>query len=588
MSDTSFTIYNASAGSGKTYALAKEYLKIILASPQNFKKILAITFTNKAVNEMKHRILNSLQEFSETQSVDTAAPLFHDLIAETALSFEELKATSGLRLKQILHNYAFFDISTIDKFTHRLIRTFAKDLKIPQNFEVVLDTDLLLQEAVERIIGKAGEDIEFTKVLLDFALEKIDDDRSWDIGFDLLKIGKLVFDENNIPHLAGLKEKELGDFLALQRLLKNKIFDIEKSVSEKASQSLDAIQKEGLDYKDFPRETLPKHFQRIRDGLYNPSQLYNNKLEENLIEGNILKAKSTPPSAALSALLLQHYQHIKALIYKRGLFANITRNIIPFALLNAIQKELKTIQVEKDQLSISEFNTLIAQEIKNQPAPFIYERLGEKYRHYFIDEFQDTSQMQWENLIPLIGSALEGEDAYGDMGSLFLVGDPKQAIYRWRGGKAEQFLELATHEKHPFTIPSKLVTLPKNYRSHAEIINFNNAFFQSISPLLKNPTYQEFFRMGNRQETNQKEGGYVRLSLLEIENEEEYGLETVRIVKDCLAKGYRYSDMCIIVRKKKQGSFLADLLMQHRIPVVSSDSLLLSGNPKSIFLVQLI
>ena len=496
MSDTSFIIYNASAGSGKTYALAKEYLKIILASPQNFKKILAITFTNKAVNEMKHRILNSLQEFSETQSVDTAAPLFHDLMVETALGFEALKATSGLRLKQILHNYAFFDISTIDKFTHRLIRTFAKDLKIPQNFEVVLDTDLLLQEAVERIIGKAGEDIEFTKVLLDFALEKIDDDRSWDIGFDLLKIGKLVFNENNIPHLAGLKEKELGDFLALQRLLKNKVSDIEKSVSEKASQCLDAIQKEGLDYKDFPYETLPKHFQRIRDGLYNPSQLYNNKLEENLIEGNILKAKSKPPSGALCALLLQHYQHIKALIYKRGLFANILRNIIPFALLNAIQKELKTIQVENDQLSISEFNTLIAQEIKNQPAPFIYERLGEKYRHYFIDEFQDTSQMQWENLIPLIGSALEGEDAYGDMGSLFLVGDPKQAIYRWRGGKAEQFLELATHEKHPFTIPSKLVTLPKNYRSHAEIIKFNNAFFQSISPLLRNPTYQEFFRTG--------------------------------------------------------------------------------------------
>ncbi|HAI42688.1 MAG TPA: ATP-dependent helicase, partial [Maribacter sp.] len=143
--------------------------------------------------------------------------------------------------------------------------------------------------------------------------------------------------------------------------------------------------------------------------------------------------------------------------------------------------------------SISEFNTLIAKEVKDQPAPFIYERLGEKYRHYFIDEFQDTSQMQWENLIPLIGNAMEGQDELGNTGSLFLVGDPKQAIYRWRGGKAEQFLELATHKTHPFTVPSDLVTLPKNYRSYAEVINFNNNFFQSVSPFLENEVYQEFF-----------------------------------------------------------------------------------------------
>ena len=120
----SFTIYNASAGSGKTYALAKVYLKIVLASPQNFKKILAITFTNKAVNEMKHRILSSLHAFSLTKNADKAGPLFQDILKETSYSAQELTSLSKLRLKQILHNYAFFDISTIDKFTHRLIRTW--------------------------------------------------------------------------------------------------------------------------------------------------------------------------------------------------------------------------------------------------------------------------------------------------------------------------------------------------------------------------------------------------------------------------------------------------------------------------------
>ncbi|WP_299325909.1 exodeoxyribonuclease V subunit beta [uncultured Maribacter sp.] len=588
MSSNSFTIYNASAGSGKTYALAKVYLKIILASPQNFRKILAITFTNKAVNEMKHRILNSLFEFSKITSTEDANPLFNDILKETNYTFEELPALSKLRLKQILHNYAFFDISTIDKFTHRLIRTFAKDLKIPQNFEVVLDVDLLLQEAVERVISKAGEDPEFTKVLLDFAIEKIEDDRSWDIGFDLLKIGKLIFDENNAEHLKHLQEIELGDFLKLQAHLKKETKTLEKKIVELATAALDVITSSGLDLKDFPRETLPNHFKKIVAGNFTPTQLYNNKLEDNLIEGKIVKATIKNAPAELASQLLHHYQAIKQLIYKRGLYANINRNIIPFALLNAIQKELKIIQEEKDQLSISEFNTLIAKEVKDQPAPFIYERLGEKYRHYFIDEFQDTSQMQWENLIPLIGSAMEGEDELGSTGSLFLVGDPKQAIYRWRGGKAEQFLELATHQAHPFTIQSDLVTLPKNYRSYAEIINFNNNFFQSISPFLENDIYQEFFKIGNTQETNQKEGGYVNISLLEEDTDEEYAANTLATIQQCLSQGYTFSDICIIIRKKKHGLLLADFLMQHKIPVVSSDSLLLSESAKAIFLVQLI
>lgn len=588
MSSNSFTIYNASAGSGKTYALAKVYLKIILASPQNFRKILAITFTNKAVNEMKHRILNSLFEFSKTNSIENASPLFKDILNETNYTFEELPVLGKLRLKQILHNYAFFDISTIDKFTHRLIRTFAKDLKIPQNFEVVLDVDLLLQEAVERVISKAGEDPVFTKVLLDFALEKIEDDRSWDIAFDLLKIGKLIFDENNADHLKHLKQVELEDFLKLQTHLKKETKHLEKKIVEIASKALEIIVASGLDFKDFPRETLPNHFKKIQAGNFNPTQLYNNKLEDNLIDGKIVKATIKDAPQDLAPQLLAQYQAIKEVIYKRGLYANINRNIIPFALLNAIQKELKIIQEEKDQLSISEFNTLIAKEIKDQPAPFIYERLGEKYRHYFIDEFQDTSQMQWENLIPLIGNAMEGEDELGTTGSLFLVGDPKQAIYRWRGGKAEQFLELATHQSHPFTVKSELVTLPKNYRSYAEVINFNNNFFQSISPFLENEIYQEFFKIGNTQETNQKEGGYVNISLLEEDSNEEYATNTLDTINKCLEQGYTYSDICIIIRKKKHGLLLADFLMQHRIPVVSSDSLLLSESAKTIFLVQLI
>ena len=175
MQDTPFKIYNASAGSGKTYTLAKEYLKIILSNPKGYKQILAITFTNKAVNEMKHRILDNLHKFSLKSNTEETSSMFDQLAKELQITPLELQQKAKTALKEILHNYAFFDVSTIDKFTHRLIRTFAKDLKLPQNFEVVLDIDLLLDEAVSRLISKAGKEPKLTKVLIDFAFEKIDE-----------------------------------------------------------------------------------------------------------------------------------------------------------------------------------------------------------------------------------------------------------------------------------------------------------------------------------------------------------------------------------------------------------------------------
>jgi len=231
LQDASFKIYNASAGSGKTHTLTKAYLKIALSSTGRFKKILAITFTNKAVNEMKHRILDSLYQFGTIDDPKNAPPLFRDLMNELQIDAQALRQRSKTTLKEILHNYAFFDISTIDRFTHRIIRTFAKDLKLSQNFEVVLDTDLLLDEAVARLVYKAGTDKKLTKVLLDFALEKIDDNKSWDIGLDLFNIGKLLFNETHTPHLDKLKDKGIDDFLGLKGTLRKRSKALKKGWS---------------------------------------------------------------------------------------------------------------------------------------------------------------------------------------------------------------------------------------------------------------------------------------------------------------------------------------------------------------------
>lgn len=594
MQDAPFKIYNASAGSGKTHTLTKEYLKIILQQKGGYKKILAITFTNKAVNEMKTRILNSLFEFGKVVDMAHAPALFRDICAELSLGVDDLRERSKDTLKEILHNYAFFDISTIDKFTHRIIRTFAKDLKIPLNFEVVLDTDLLLDEAVARLVQKAGSDEKLTRILLDFALEKIDGDKSWDVTYDLMNIGGLIFNENHIEHLEKLKNKGIDDFLQLKKTLRKEQKAIEGGLVAAAENALDLIDDHGLEYTDFTRASFPNFMLKIAKGdlaidfkagwkqNFDSLPLYN-------------KSASDRVKAVLDELhprFVELFSRIKKDFYRLMFLKNADGNIVPLTVLNAIRQEVKALQEERDQLIISEFNTLISKEIKGQPAPFIYERLGEKYRHYFIDEFQDTSVLQWKNLVPLIGNALESEDLKGNRGSLFLVGDAKQAIYRWRGGRAEQFLNLVAGADHPFVVAPETYSLPVNYRSHEAIINFNNDFFTLTSPFLNNGLFSQMFVKGNRQGTNAKKGGIVQLRFLEkdgtTDKNEVYGEEVLKLIGAIRQKKYAYGEICILVRNNKDGVFLADFLTRNDIPTISSESLLLNSSEKVRFLVNLL
>ena len=595
MQEAPYKIYSASAGSGKTYTLAKAYLKIVLSSPSHsFRKILAITFTNKAVNEMKQRILDSLFLFSQTRDLEDAPPMFKDLLQELQIDQNTLRDRAERTLKEILHNYAFFDVSTIDKFTHRLIRTFAKDLKLPQNFEVVLDTDLLLSEAVAKLLGKAGTDKGLTDVLIDFALEKADEDKSWDLSLDLNKIGKLLFIETHTEHLKKLVDKNIDAFLELKKKLGQRIPVQETKLVDNASQALRTMHSNGLEVGDFKSGYFPKFMAKISEADFRID--FNAGWKQNF-ETETLYNKSSPDGtkAVLDALHPQFamlFNEIREDFYILLFLKNAYRNIVPLTVLNAIQREVRTLELERDLLPISSFNTLISNEIKDQPAPFIYERLGEKYRHYFIDEFQDTSEMQWNNLIPLVSNALESEDEFGKRGSLLLVGDAKQAIYRWRGGKAEQFLDLIDHYKNPFVLSPKIENLPFNYRSYEEIIKFNNDFFSRTSPFLTNKTYEKLFVDGNKQGYNKHKGGLVQLDFIapgpKTEEDELYGTMVLETIRTVLDKNHSLKDICILTRKKKQGVFLAEFLMRSGVPIISSESLLLNSSPKVRFLVQLL
>jgi len=581
----SFTIYNASAGSGKTFTLVKEYLKILFQSNNQyqFKNILALTFTNKAVAEMKERIIETLKQFSDKEILETPNNMFTTICDELEMESELLHSKSQKLLSSIIYNYAAFDISTIDGFTHKLIRTFAYDLKLPLNFEVELDQDMLLNEAVDSLISKAGTDKELTKILVDFAIEKADDDKSWDVSFDFNKIAKLLINENDIPFIETLKHKTIDDFKTLKAQLKKEFEALELSIVEKAENTLILIDEASLEVNDFSSSYLPKHFKNLANKKFNVNFEAGWQVD---IESKTLYPKRVTDDVAsiineIQPQLATAFYETKQAVFHQKFLKGFYKNITPLSVLNAINTELITLKIDQNKMLISEFNSIISKEIKNQPTPFIYERIGEKFNHYFIDEFQDTSVMQWDNLIPLLGNSLSSET-----GSAMLVGDAKQAIYRWRGGKAEQFIDLF-NDGNPFFAEKHLETLPTNYRSFKEIINFNNGFFKFLgSFIFSNEDYKTLYENAN-QNTFQEESGYVNFSFLEIEkddNRDELFSENVlKTLNTCLENGYTLKDICILVRKKKEGVAIANYLSKHEISIVSSETLLIQNSPEVVF-----
>ncbi|SHM80590.1 UvrD-helicase domain-containing protein [Flavobacterium xinjiangense] len=597
MQRPSFSIYDASAGSGKTYALVKEYLKIILVAKKNdaYRNILAITFTNKAVHEMKSRIVGSLSEFAKDEPSSKAQDLMQDLSIDTELSIIQIKTKAQQIIKHIIHNYAAFDISTIDKFTHKVIRAFAHDLGLPMTFEVTLDTENLLVEAVDAIIAQAGEDETLTKLLIDFTMEKTDDDKSWDISREILDTGRLVLNENNRNEITHFQDKSIGEFVEIKKKLGEACKVLEKETVVFAEEALLLIDKNGIDNKSFSAGHFPKHLLSIQEGKFNPKNKTYHEFDD-------IKINKTAKDRAIIENIIPDLLQILDRIYKtfekRDFYKAFLKNITPLSLLNTVSNELAKIQSEQNVLSISEFNAIIHTEIQNQPAPFIYERLGERYRHFFIDEFQDTSEMQWQNLIPLIDNATSSE-IDGEKGTLMIVGDPKQSIYRWRGGKAEQFIDLSK-EQNPFNNPEKVLEhLDKNYRSYSQVIQFNNDFFQLVSNEFEHLDYKDLYENHSHQKTNHKTGGYVNISFIPkvetSEDEEEsldktelFVLATLNTIQKVIREGFEYKDIVILTRKRSQGIAIANYLTEQKIPLLSSETLMIQNATEVRLIIHLL
>ncbi len=595
-----FQVYNASAGSGKTFTLVKEYLKILFQSDDKFlfQNILAITFTNKAAAEMKERIITNLREISMANK-NEILPI---LVDETGIDEEVLQNRAKNILNAILQNYTAFNINTIDTFTYKLIRTFALDLGLSVNFEVEMDPEPWLNEAVENVISQIGIDKNISKILIDYALQQADDDKSWDVSNDLNKVSKIILNENDAVELEKLQKRNIADFLNFKKYLIKQKKEIENEFKETGEKALSIIDEAGLNYKDFYRSMLPNHFVNLSSNLQKVKFFEQSKLKER-IEENTFFANSKPEKIkslinGILPELLNFYNHSEDLYKSYSLNKLLLYGLTPLAVLSELNKSLNEIKEENNIKFIAEFNQIISKHLIEQPAAFIYERIGERFKHFFIDEMQDTSVLQWQNLIPLIANALAQEDS-----GLLLVGDAKQSIYRWRGGKPEQFICLASDKNktdnsceesnsNPFYIPKKVKDLETNYRSFSKIIDFNNNFFTHSSKHFIKNSHIDLYKTGNNQKIQNKKGGYVNIDFIEGKLNEEQRSEIIpekvaKIIYELDGKIDR-NEICILVRKNHHGETIANYLSQQGISIISSETLLLKNDEKVDFIINLL
>jgi len=608
---SNFNVYRSSAGSGKTFSLVKEYLKLAIADnqspPQKYKHILAITFTNKAAAEMKDRIVNSLKDLSESNTVEKnvrSQTLLNILKEETGFNEKTICERAEKILTSILHNYSDFAVSTIDSFVHRIVKSFAFDLNLPLNFEVETDADKLLSQTIDLLINKIGNDDQLTKALIEFTESKLDNEKSWHIENDLLEFASALLKDDGIIHIEKLKKLTLDDFSGIRNTLNSEIAKFETSIKIIASNALKLIREKNIDHSSFfqGRSGISKYFEKVSFGNFE-AITPNTYVLATINEDKWYTSKTVKDIAntidSIKPDLTNCFNKIQEIVEKNYaeyvLFTLIKRNIYSFAVLNEIEKLLEEIKNEKNILHISEFNKLISKIVFEQSAPFIYERIGEKYNNFLIDEFQDTSTLQWQNLLPLIDNSLS-ENNYN-----MIVGDGKQAIYRWRGGEVEQFTKLPEiknfdnndvigERERSLKANFRETKLNKNYRSKTEIIEFNNEFFSLLSTQL-DEDYRKIYKEHEQQSDRTNGGGMVFIEFIENEGSSatELTLEKTRqIIETSIKDGYQLNDIAILTRNNKEGNIVSNYLIQKGFKVISAESLLLKNSSEINFITAVL
>jgi ATP-dependent exoDNAse (exonuclease V) beta subunit len=592
---TKLKVLDASAGSGKTFSIVQDFLERCLAEPdrREYRRVLAITFTNKAATEMKSRILRALEQFSSGELSGPDKIMFENLQDLLRIDAISLKERSSIVLHQILHDFARFDVGTIDQFTARIVRTFAQDLKLPAQFDISLDFNELLDQAVQLLLEKVGEDDELTAHLKGFIEERIRNNESWRVERDILDVGGMLGENHHRQELEMLLSLSLEELFGAYKSIRAERYQLESTICKKAVSLIESLNSVGLhrsgmgqmagwihgllrkwtEVDQFPLGKLQLSVS-IQAFLSGDKSLFPAKMnpEQQAISPQEEKIRSDCEEGFTELVDLgQRYFSLKL----------VQKPFPGILVLKELDEVLQHYQNENRLIHISNFNRLIAQEIQGQAMPFIYERLGERYDHYYLDEFQDTSELQWNNLFPLIHNALS---EFG--GSCLIVGDAKQAIYRWRGGKLEQFVRLTERKLPRLSLSGEGLTAPysiesdslkTNWRSKENIVSFVKSLFKENAGILQLNAYKKIFS-DIAQKAHQEKGGYVELYRTE---DSEIDDKLLHWIQDLRHRGYKNKDICILVKKNKEGGQIAQLLASNQIPVISGDSLLLSSSPEA-------
>jgi len=591
-----FDIINASAGSGKTFALTKRILtKILKSKDENyFKRVLALTFTNRAADEMKSRILKNLKDFSESQIKDSPTEMFEQVKKELALSSDKIIILAKERLNLLLHNYSFFQIETLDSFNHHIIRSFYKELNLDPDFRVVIEAEEILDQSVSRIFENIENDKEISSLIKDFSIKKISEGKSWDVEFDLKEFAQSVLKENEIVDVEQIEKSSLKEFNVLKNRIELRVNELSSELNSLLIKIEKNISNQGMEI-DFSRNSFPKFITSVQNSSFKWSSMtsISNLFEKNTLINKSCLKKNPDKLNVFVANLFELFLELKERLVKIKVLDSFLYSLTPSILLKIIKSNSEDIQKENNELLLSKFNKLIHKEIGNQHTPYLYEKLGVKFNDYLIDEFQDTSNLQWKNLIPLISHAIESFQENENQGSLFLVGDPKQSVYRWRGADPKIFASLLLNEKTPFSVQKSITNLPVNFRSRNEIINFNNSLFKHASGLLKSNYYKKIFLQGSDQKHNNFSNGHVSITFINKDFKKEQQLEsvlkeTLSQIENCLSRGFEQSEIAVLVRDNKQSSQISEWLIENNISVLSQDSLSIDNSEKVELLINLI
>lgn len=579
---TQLTVYKASAGSGKTFRLSAEYIaRLLNGEPDMHRHILAVTFTNKATTEMKERILQYLWEISildEKEELNEFAQLLFSILPSD-ISRTEIRKRAQVALRSIIHDYDHFHVVTIDSFFQSLLTNLAHELGLAVGFKVDLDDKESIEKAVERLIETAPENKEVLKWVLKYIEERIDDSKKWDIRKELNGLAGELTKERFMLH-----EDHLLQLLTNSQQLeayKSKLRKIQEDALQKlitsAKEINTKISQSGNGYADISNgnKTIGSYLQKlILGGVDAPSDSVNKMIDgsKEWLRKNDLKRPDLVNRMNQFREGLEEVEKLRSTVSHIVNTCHLTLKLLnPLRLLGEINQVLTDLNNENNKFMLAKTPLLFSKLVGDNDASFVFEKAGTTFRHIMIDEFQDTSYLQWNNFKNLL---IENMSTGNDC---LLVGDVKQGIYRFRGGDWNILENIQKEFKH---IVPNIQRLEENYRSSNAIVDFNNALFPLATSFLDQRSHDtRITQLYNdvKQIANERSAGYVRLHLSEEEMPLDDLAEQIQLMHK---KGVSYNDMAILLRYNNKSSDIIQYFSKNHpeIPMVSDEAYLLSSS----------